>query len=74
VSDDNRTIDERLARRVAAGDLTVDEALTEHRGGSDGESGDAESGDAESGDAESGDPDSGDAGNDDAENRDADET
>jgi hypothetical protein len=44
VSDDNRTIDERLARRVATGDLTVDEALTEHRGGagSDGTPGDDE--------------------------------
>jgi len=30
-SDTNRAIDERLARRVAAGDLTVDEALAEHR-------------------------------------------
>ena len=47
VSDDNRTIDERLARRVAAGDLTVDEALTEHRGGSGAESGDAENGRAD---------------------------
>ncbi|SFG51996.1 hypothetical protein SAMN04488063_2292 [Halopelagius inordinatus] len=30
-SDDNRTIDEGLARRVAAGELTVQEALDEHR-------------------------------------------
>jgi hypothetical protein len=30
-SDDNRTIDEGLARRVAAGELTIDEALSEHR-------------------------------------------
>ncbi|SFR53061.1 hypothetical protein [Halogeometricum limi] len=43
VSEDNRTIDERLARRVAAGELTVSEALTEHRGESrDGETEDAE--------------------------------
>jgi hypothetical protein len=28
---DNRAIDERLARRVASGDLTVEEALEEHR-------------------------------------------
>ncbi|MDS0294316.1 hypothetical protein [Halogeometricum luteum] len=44
VSEDNRTIDERLARRVAAGDLTVDEALTEHRerSGDEGEAADAD--------------------------------
>ncbi len=30
-SETNRTIDERLARRVAAGELTVEEALAEHR-------------------------------------------
>jgi len=30
-SDTNRAIDEHLARRVAAGDLTIDEALAEHR-------------------------------------------
>jgi hypothetical protein len=30
---DNRAIDERLARRVASGDLTVEEALDEHRDG-----------------------------------------
>ncbi|WP_158853227.1 hypothetical protein [Halorhabdus sp. CUG00001] len=29
--DDNRAIDEQLARRVAAGKLTIEEALTEHR-------------------------------------------
>ncbi|WP_226007767.1 hypothetical protein [Natrinema salinisoli] len=35
-SEHNRAIDEVLARRVAAGELTVDEALSEHRGeGSD---------------------------------------
>ncbi|CCQ32903.1 hypothetical protein HLRTI_002484 [Halorhabdus tiamatea SARL4B] len=28
---DNRAIDERLARRVAAGELTIEEALAEHR-------------------------------------------
>ncbi|WP_251328662.1 hypothetical protein [Haloplanus pelagicus] len=33
VSTDDRTIDDRLARRVAAGDLTVEEALDEHREG-----------------------------------------
>ncbi|GAB6861157.1 hypothetical protein ACFQL0_15090 [Haloplanus litoreus] len=33
ISADDRTIDDRLARRVAAGDLTVEEALDEHRGG-----------------------------------------
>ena len=32
-SDENRAIDEQLARRVAAGDLTVEEALDEHRRG-----------------------------------------
>jgi len=31
VSDDDRTIDDALARRVAVGDLTVEEALDEHR-------------------------------------------
>jgi len=31
VSTDERTIDDALARRVAAGDLTVEEALDEHR-------------------------------------------
>ncbi|WP_423744115.1 hypothetical protein V5735_14210 (plasmid) [Haladaptatus sp. SPP-AMP-3] len=30
-SADNREIDEELARRVAAGELTIEEALTEHR-------------------------------------------
>lgn len=33
-SDGNRTIDEALARRVATGELTLDEALDEHRDGS----------------------------------------
>jgi len=32
-SDRNRAIDEDLARRVASGDLTIDEALEEHRDG-----------------------------------------
>lgn len=32
-SDDDRTIDEELARRVAVGDLSMDEALERHRGG-----------------------------------------
>ncbi len=32
-SETNRAIDEGLARRVAAGELTIDEALTEHRNG-----------------------------------------
>jgi hypothetical protein len=37
-SEDGRTISERLARRVASGDLTVDEALAEHRkSGDDGD-------------------------------------
>ncbi|MEY7849484.1 hypothetical protein AB7C87_09855 [Natrarchaeobius sp. A-rgal3] len=31
-SDRNRAIDEMLARRVAAGELTIDEALAKHRG------------------------------------------
>lgn len=31
-SAENRAIDEELARRVAAGELTIDEALEEHRG------------------------------------------
>jgi hypothetical protein len=31
LSADDRSIDEGLARRVAAGDLTVEEALDEHR-------------------------------------------
>ncbi|MDS0299623.1 hypothetical protein NDI76_12810 [Halogeometricum sp. S1BR25-6] len=46
VSEDSRTIDEGLARRVAAGDLTVNEALAEHRerSGDEGEPADAESG------------------------------
>ncbi|WP_135853073.1 hypothetical protein [Halorussus salinus] len=35
-ADDNREIDEELARRVAAGDLTLDEAMDEHRDGDDG--------------------------------------
>ncbi|ELY82285.1 hypothetical protein C486_04850 [Natrinema gari JCM 14663] len=35
-SEHNRAIDEVLARRVAAGDLTVDEALAEHRDDGDG--------------------------------------
>ena len=34
-SDDDRTIDEGLARRVAAGELTVGEALAAHRTGDD---------------------------------------
>ncbi|QLD88848.1 hypothetical protein HWV07_07310 [Natronomonas salina] len=32
-SDDDRTIDEELARRVAVGELSMDEALERHRGG-----------------------------------------
>ncbi|KAB1198398.1 MULTISPECIES: hypothetical protein [Haloferax] len=31
VSDDNRAIDDELARRVAGGELSIDEALDEHR-------------------------------------------
>lgn len=34
-SDTNRAIDEVLARRVAAGELTIEEALIEHRNGGD---------------------------------------
>jgi hypothetical protein len=34
-SETGRTIDESLARRVAAGDLTIDEALSKHRDGSE---------------------------------------
>ncbi|WP_276279498.1 hypothetical protein [Halorussus caseinilyticus] len=34
-ADDNREIDEELARRVAAGDLTLEEAMDEHRNGDD---------------------------------------
>lgn len=33
-SETNRAIDEELARRVAVGELTIDEALAEHRNGS----------------------------------------
>jgi hypothetical protein len=58
----NREIDETLARRVAAGELTVDEALDEHRGDDgSGEHGDAEDrSDGDAADAESdGDSDSG---------------
>jgi membrane-associated protease RseP (regulator of RpoE activity) len=40
-SADNRTIDEALARRVASGELTVDEALEAHRERSDGTDGDS---------------------------------
>ncbi|UPV74884.1 hypothetical protein M0R89_02150 [Halorussus limi] len=32
-ADDNREIDEELARRVASGDLTLEEAMDEHRNG-----------------------------------------
>jgi hypothetical protein len=34
-SETSRTIDEALARRVATGDLTIDEALAEHRDGAE---------------------------------------
>ncbi|WP_137284998.1 hypothetical protein [Halorussus salinisoli] len=34
-ADDNREIDEELARRVASGDLTLEEAMDEHRNGGD---------------------------------------
>jgi hypothetical protein len=34
-ADDNREIDEELARRVAFGDLTLEEAMDEHRNGRD---------------------------------------
>ncbi|WP_129113046.1 hypothetical protein [Halegenticoccus tardaugens] len=52
-SGDNRTIDESLARRVAAGELTIDEALDEHRGfGSDGNDGDGGSDEGEGDDGD----------------------
>jgi len=35
-ADDNREIDEELARRVAAGELTLEEAMREHREGGEG--------------------------------------
>ncbi|WP_254768940.1 hypothetical protein [Salinilacihabitans rarus] len=38
-SETNRAIDELLARRVAAGELTIDEALDEHRGDVDADRG-----------------------------------
>ncbi|MFC4437919.1 MULTISPECIES: hypothetical protein [Natrialbaceae] len=42
-SETNRAIDEMLARRVAAGELTIDEALAEHRGdSSEGDDSDAD--------------------------------
>lgn len=41
-SEANRTISEVLARRVAAGDLTVEEALAEHRGAGADETADAD--------------------------------
>ncbi|QLK26910.1 hypothetical protein HYG81_04675 [Natrinema zhouii] len=44
-SEHNRAIDEVLARRVAAGELTVDEALLEHRNG--GNSSSSESGETD---------------------------
>lgn len=34
-AEDNREIDEELARKVAAGDLTLEEAMDEHRNGGD---------------------------------------
>ncbi|MFB6163638.1 MAG: hypothetical protein ABEJ31_00605 [Haloarculaceae archaeon] len=45
-SADNRTIDAALARRVAVGDLTLDEALDEHRGDEADDANDADAGDA----------------------------
>ncbi|WP_188787101.1 hypothetical protein [Halobellus salinus] len=41
-SEDDRSIDEGLARRVAAGELTVGEALAAHREGNDGGAGGAD--------------------------------
>lgn len=49
-SEDGRTISERLARRVASGELTVDEALAEHRAA--GANGRDEEGDEDDGDDE----------------------
>ncbi|SEO27988.1 hypothetical protein SAMN04487948_101497 [Halogranum amylolyticum] len=46
-SSDNRTIDETLARRVASGELTVDEALATHRNGTDGPDGAGADGEAD---------------------------
>jgi len=34
-SETNRAIDEELARKVAVGELNIDEALAEHRGNDD---------------------------------------
>lgn len=48
-SETNRAIDEQLARRVAAGELSIDEALAEHRG--DGEATDVEATGGEATDA-----------------------
>ncbi|RLM57251.1 hypothetical protein DVK02_05575 [Halobellus sp. Atlit-31R] len=54
-STDGRTIDEGLARRVAAGDLTVDEALATHRGrGEDRDESEEDEARAASGDGEVG--------------------
>ncbi|RKD94662.1 hypothetical protein [Halopiger aswanensis] len=45
-SEHNRAIDEVLARRVAVGELTIDEALAEHRGDADSADGADTDGDA----------------------------
>ena len=49
-SEGDRTITEGLARRVARGDLTIDEALDEHRNGGDGGDGSEGADEAESAD------------------------
>ncbi|WP_224334368.1 hypothetical protein [Haloprofundus halobius] len=44
-SAENRTIDESLARRVAAGELSIDEALDEHKNGDVGDEAESRDGD-----------------------------
>jgi hypothetical protein len=60
-SEHNRAIDDALARRVARGDLTIDEALAAHRGdhrdgdgddGNDGDTDDGKHGDSDDGDSD----------------------
>ncbi|WP_339103348.1 hypothetical protein [Haloterrigena salinisoli] len=57
-SEENRAIDEVLARRVAAGELTIDEALSEHRtddGDTSTDDGDTSTGDTSTNDTSTGD-------------------
>jgi hypothetical protein len=51
-SEHNRAIDDALARRVARGDLTIDEALAAHRGDHSDDDGDGDSGSDGDGDAD----------------------